>query len=64
MAQNTIQKPYVLHPEDELKRAMSNYLNISRNKNNSNYYRDYNYWPAEEAAWERLQNAIDKLKEG
>lgn len=63
MAQNTVEdQPYLLPPEEELERAIKDYLYISRNKNNTNLFREgYNYWPAEEKAWERLQNAIEKL---
>lgn len=49
---------FTLHHEDELERAISDYLNLSRNKNNTFMYRDWNYWPQEERLWNRLKEAL------
>jgi hypothetical protein len=54
---------HLLDPKEGLKRAISNYLNVSRHKNNRQYYREYNYWPAEELAWKKLEEAIERAKE-
>lgn len=50
---------FSLSSKDELERAISDYLNVSRNKNNERMFRDYNYWPKEEQCWDRLMRALD-----
>lgn len=47
-------------PAEELERAVSDYLYVSRNYNN--YYAVSGYIQAEEKAWIRLKNAFEDPK--
>lgn len=47
-------------PQQELERAISDYLYVSRNY--TNYYAVSGYIEAEEKAWERLENAFKDPK--
>lgn len=50
-------------PTQALERAVSDYLSISRNKNNKFMFGPHNYWPAEETAWTRLEEALQRVEE-
>lgn len=58
----TEQAPFyrTMSPKQALERAVSDYLSVSRNKHNRFMYGPHNYWPAEETAWQRLEEAIER----